>query len=103
MCLLVSGQCIQCYGQTEAAYHYVSRHLEIAMETGDRMGQATVQVSQLAKTLEYTGVIQMTPDVKSFGRTQENGGVDPAQLSPDQGNKSDLLDDEEDFFDFISR
>ena len=103
MCLLVSGQCMKFYGQTEAAYHYVSRHLEIAKETGDRMGQATVQVSQLAKTLEYTGVIQMTPDVKSFGRTQENGGVDPAQLSPNQGNKSDLLDDQEDFSNLTSR
>ena len=45
----------------------------------------------------------MTPDVKSSGRAQDTGAVDPAQLSPDQGNKSDLLDDEEDFFDFISR
>ena len=44
----------------------------------------------------------MTPDVKSSGRNHENG-VDAGQLSPDQGNKSDLLDDEEDFFDFISR
>ena len=44
----------------------------------------------------------MTPDVKSSVRAQENGG-DSAQLSPDPGNKSDLLDDEEDFFDFISR
>ena len=46
----------------------------------------------------------MTPDVKSSARNQENGGGgDSAQLSPDPGNKSDLLDDEEDFFDFISR
>lgn len=45
----------------------------------------------------------MTPDVKSSVRAQENGGGDSAQLSPDPGNKSDLLDDEEDFFDFISR
>merc|ERR1719186_1583887 len=117
-------------GETEAAYHYASRHLEIAKETGDRMGQATAQVnlSELAKTLGYSEgvlppgkvmespesrakrrmsmenkqVIKMTPDVKSSGRNHENG-VDAGQLSPDQGNKSDLLDDEEDFFDFISR
>ena len=43
-------------GETEAAYHYASRHLEIAKETGDRMGQATAQVnlSELAKTLGYS-------------------------------------------------
>merc|ERR1719431_2067248 len=37
-------------------------------------------------------------------RAKENGGGGgEASLSPDQGNKSDLLDDEEDFFDFITR
>ena len=43
-------------GETEAAYHYASRHLDIAKETGDRMGQATAQVnlSELAKTLGYS-------------------------------------------------
>eukprot|EP00090_Calanus_glacialis_P004879 TRINITY_DN13665_c0_g1_i1.p1 TRINITY_DN13665_c0_g1~~TRINITY_DN13665_c0_g1_i1.p1 ORF type:complete len:651 (+),score=247.71 TRINITY_DN13665_c0_g1_i1:300-2252(+) len=124
------GNAHSAMGETEAAYHYASRHLEIAKETGDRMGQATAQVnlSELAKTLGYTEgvlppgkvmespesrakrrmsmenmqVIKMTPDVKSSGRNHENG-VDAGQLSPDQGNKSDLLDDEEDFFDFISR
>ena len=45
----------------------------------------------------------MTPDVKSSGCTQENGVVHPAQLSPDQANKSDLLDDQEDFSDFTLR
>jgi len=125
------GNAHSAMGETEAAYHYASRHLEIAKETGDRMGQATAQVnlSELAKTLGYTEgvvppgkvlespetrakrrmsmenmqVIKMTPDVKSSARNQENGGGDSAQLSPDPGNKSDLLDDEEDFFDFISR
>merc|ERR550519_3186226 len=53
-------------------------------------------------SMENMQVIKMTPDVKSSVRAQENGG-DSAQLSPDPGNKSDLLDDEEDFFDFISR
>merc|ERR550519_1986866 len=52
-------------------------------------------------SMENMQVIKMTPDVKSSVRAQENGG-DSAQLSPDPGNKSDLLD-EEDFFDFISR
>lgn len=124
------GNAHSAMGETEAAYHYASRHLEISKETGDRMGQATAQVnlSELAKTLGYKEgvvppgkvmespetrakrrmsmenmqVIKMTPDVKSSGRNIENG-VDAGQLSPDQGNKSDLLDDEEDFFDFISR
>merc|ERR1719228_776952 len=116
-------------GETEAAYHYASRHLEIAKETGDRMGQATAQVnlSELAKTLGYREgvvppskvmespdsrakrrmsmenmqVIKMTPDMKSAaGR---GGEVEAGGMSPDPANKSDLLDDEEDFFDFISR
>ena len=42
----------------------------------------------------------MTPDVKLSGRSTENGDVEGDQ---DPANKSDLLDDEEDFFDFITR
>ena len=42
----------------------------------------------------------MTPDVKLSGRSAENGDVEGDQ---DPANKSDLLDDEEDFFDFITR
>ena len=43
----------------------------------------------------------MTPDMKSAaGR---GGEVEAGGMSPDPANKSDLLDDEEDFFDFISR
>ena len=30
-------------GETETAFHYASRHLDIAKETGDRTGQATAQ------------------------------------------------------------
>ena len=42
----------------------------------------------------------MTPDVKLSGRSAENGDAEGDQ---DPANKSDLLDDEEDFFDFITR
>merc|ERR550525_1912599 len=42
----------------------------------------------------------MTPDVKLNARNHD-GEADGE--GPDQANKSDLLDDEEDFFDFISR
>lgn len=125
------GNAHSAMGETEAAYHYASRHLDIAKETGDRMGQATAQVnlSELAKTLGYSEagppppsqagtespdsrakrrmsmenmqVIKMTPDMKSAaGR---GGEVEAGGMSPDPANKSDLLDDEEDFFDFISR
>ena len=55
-------------GETEAAYHYASRHLEIAKETGDRMGQATAQVnlSELAKTLGYNeGVVPSSKVIES--------------------------------------
>ena len=113
-------------GETETAYHYASRHLEIAKETGDRTGQATAQVNlnELGKSLGYGDgggggkvtpgsplasrrrsmenmqVIKMTPDVKLNARNHE--GAEEGE-GPDQANKSDLLDDEEDFFDFISR
>jgi len=122
------GNAHSAMGETEAAYHYANRHLEIAKETGDRMGQATAQVnlSELAKSLGYSEgvvphgkintdnpdsraarrtsmenmqVIKMTPDSKGARAKETNGG----SMSPDAGNKSDLLDDEEDFFDFISR
>ena len=33
-------------GETETAYHYASRHLDIAKETGDRTGQVSVDQSQ---------------------------------------------------------
>ena len=108
-------------GETETAYHYASRHLEIAKETGDRTGQATAQVNlnELGKSLgmaevapgspaasrsrsmENMQVIKMTPDFKLNNRNQD-GGTDEGE-GLDQANKSDLLDDEEDFFDFISR
>ena len=63
-------------GETEAAYHYASRHLEIAKETGDRMGQATAQVnlSELAKTLGYTegvvppGKVMESPETRAKRR-----------------------------------
>ena len=111
-------------GETETAYHYASRHLEIAKETGDRTGQATAQVNlnELGKSLGYADgggaggkvtpgsplasrrrsmenmqVIKMTPDTKLNARNHDATG------EGDQANKSDLLDDEEDFFDFISR
>ena len=42
-------------GETETAYHYASRHLDIAKETGDRTGQATAQqnLTELGKSLGY--------------------------------------------------
>jgi len=118
------GNAHSAMGNSEAAYEFATRHLAIAKETGDRMGQATAQVnlSELAKTLgipegqqpakvgaemspsaarrrsmERMEMIKMTPDAKS--RQDPEGGDDLNQ----SGNKSDLLDDEEDFFDFISR
>ena len=112
-------------GETETAYHYASRHLEIAKETGDRTGQATAQVNlnELGKSLGYGDggggkvtpgspqasrrrsmenmqVIKMTPDTKLNARNHDASGEGDGL---DQANKSDLLDDEEDFFDFISR
>lgn len=113
------GNAHSAMGNSEQAYEYATRHLEIAKETGDRMGQATAQVnlSELAKNLglpegqaprkvvdspgsrrksmENMEMIKMTPDAKS-----KQTEVEDANTS---GNKSDLLDDEEDFFDFISR
>ena len=49
------GNAHSAMGDTEQAYHYASRHLEISKDTGDRMGQATAQVnlSELAKTLGF--------------------------------------------------
>merc|ERR1719410_1888741 len=125
------GNAHSAMGETESAYHYASRHLDIARETGDRMGQATAQVnlSELAKTLGYAEgvvppgkvaespeskamrrmsmenmqVIKMTPDAKAKAKAKEKVSSSEGGHSPDQANKSDLLDDEEDFFDFISR
>ena len=121
------GNAHSAMGETETAYHYASRHLEIAKETGDRTGQATAQVNlnELGKSLGYGDggggggkvtpgsplasrrrsmenmqVIKMTPDVKLNARSHDATGDGDG---PDQANKSDLLDDEEDFFDFISR
>ena len=121
------GNAHSAMGETETAYHYASRHLEIAKETGDRTGQATAQVNlnELGKTLGYgeggggggkvtpgspmasrrrsmenMQVIKMTPDTKLNPRNQDGTGEADGL---DQANKSDLLDDEEDFFDFISR
>merc|ERR1719510_1699120 len=115
------GNAHSALGETETAYHYASRHLEIAKETGDRTGQATAQVNlnELGKTLgvsegggkvtpgspmasrrrsmENMQVIKMTPDVKLNARNHDATGDGDG---PDQANKSDLLDDEEDFFDF---
>jgi len=113
------GNAHSAMGNSKQAYEYATRHLEIAKETGDRMGQATAQVnlSELAKNLglpdgqaprkvagspsgrrksmENMEMIKMTPDAKA-----KQAEVEDANTS---GNKSDLLDDEEDFFDFISR
>merc|ERR1719278_1372005 len=125
------GNAHSAMGETESAYHYASRHLDIARETGDRTGQVTAQVnlSELAKTLGYAEgvvppgkvvespeskamrrmsmenmqVIKMTPDAKAKAKAKEKPPSSESGLSPDQANKSDLLDDEEDFFDFISR
>ena len=124
------GNAHSAMGETETAFHYASRHLDIAKETGDRTGQATAQqnLSELGKSLGYEEngaqgvearhespdrnnrrlsmenmqVIKMTPDVKhnkgSNANKDTNGDSDN-----DPANKSDLLDDEEDFFDFITR
>ena len=49
-------------------------------------------------------VIKMTPDAKAKAKAKEKAAsTEAGGLSPDPANKSDLLDDEEDFFDFISR
>ena len=47
----------------------------------------------------------MTPDVKLSGRKPDAGVDSTGDGNGDQdpANKSDLLDDEEDFFDFITR
>ena len=42
----------------------------------------------------------MTPDTKLSSRATNDNHTDPDH---DPANKSDLLDDEEDFFDFITR
>jgi len=124
------GNAHSAMGETETAFHYASRHLDIAKETGDRTGQATAQqnLSELGKSLGYEEngavgggerhespdrnnrrlsmenmqVIKMTPDVKL--NKASNVNKDPAgDADNDPANKSDLLDDEEDFFDFITR
>jgi len=64
-------------GETESAYHYASRHLDIARETGDRMGQATAQVnlSELAKTLGYAeGVVPPGKVVESPESKEQTAG-----------------------------
>lgn len=118
-----------CLNPRNQAYHYARRHLEISKETGDRMGQATAQVnlSELAKNLGFADgqvpadylrsspdmgkrrmsmenmeVIKLTPDAKKVLGTKPKEPT--TQKSPEHDlNKSDLLDDEEDFFDFITR
>ena len=35
------GNAHSAMGETETAYHYASRHLDIAKETGDRTGQVS--------------------------------------------------------------
>ena len=102
-------------GETETAYHYASRHLEIAKETGDRTGQATAQVNlnELGKSLGYgegggggggkvtpgspmasrrrsmenMQVIKMTPDTKLNARNHDGTGEGDGL---DQANKSVL-------------
>ena len=61
-------------GETETAYHYASRHLDIAKETGDRTGQATAQqnLTELGKSLGY-------------GEGMSNGKMTPA--SPVQSRR----------------
>ena len=44
----------------------------------------------------------MTPDVKSQNHAAASGD-NQIESDHDAANKSDLLDDEEDFFDFITR
>jgi len=125
------GNAHSAMGETETAFHYASRHLDIAKETGDRTGQATAQqnLAELGKSLGYseTGgsnkvvpgtpdkgsrrlsmenmqVIKMTPDVKSQNHVAaSNDNQIESDHDHDAANKSDLLDDEEDFFDFITR
>ena len=124
------GNAHSAMGETETAYHYASRHLDIAKETGDRTGQATAQqnLSELGKSLGYEEngaaggetrhespdrnnrrlsmenmqVIKMTPDVKLKPGGNSNKDLS-GDADNDPANKSDLLDDEEDFFDFITR
>ena len=62
-------------GETETAYHYASRHLDIAKETGDRTGQATAQ-----QNLAELG--------KSRGYSENGAGSNKvAPGSPDRGNR----------------
>ena len=124
------GNAHSAMGETETAFHYASRHLNIAKETGDRTGQATAQqnLSELGKSLGYEEngaagggerhespdrnnrrlsmenmqVIKMTPDVKLNKASNVNKDA-AGDADNDPANKSDLLDDEEDFFDFITR
>ena len=55
--------------------------------------------SDNANNVTRAQVIKMTPDVKLSAR---NNDLNEAS-DHDPANKSDLLDDEEDFFDFITR
>ena len=74
------GNAHSAMGETETAFHYASRHLDIAKETGDRTGQATAQqnLAELGKSLGYseTGgsnkVVPGTPDKGSRRLSMEN-------------------------------
>ena len=55
--------------------------------------------SDNANNVTRAQVIKMTPDVKLSARNNDHNEAS----DHDPANKSDLLDDEEDFFDFITR
>lgn len=114
------GNAHSAMGNHKEAFKFASKHLEISKETGDRMGQATAQlnIAELSKALGFSdsdspdskrgrrismermNLLQMTPDTKLDGKKKKAEADDSLNAS---ANKSGLLDDEEDFFDFISR
>ena len=95
-------------GETETAFHYASRHLDIAKETGDRTGQATAQqnLTELGKVgyhdqchldIDHMIVHRSYSDCdrllfQSLGYTEgaglSNGKVTPG--SPDRSNSRRL-------------
>ncbi|KAJ9580645.1 hypothetical protein L9F63_024180 [Diploptera punctata] len=124
------GNAHSAMGNHEKALYFASKHLEISKELGDPMGQATAQmnVSDLRKVLGLPSN-ELSPESLELVSSQPSPGLrryrvrrksmeqlDLLKLTPDgkqrrananstgaEGTEGDHLDDEESFFDLLSR
>lgn len=122
------GNAHSAMGNHEKALYFATKHLEISKELGDPLGQATAQmnVSDLRKALGMPGG-ELSPDSKqlvaSFGQPSPGPTLRRYRLTPDgktrnsnvninlqnlnqplsESSKMEHCDDEESFFELLSR